>query len=141
MMEIGAQSPKTKRKVANLNTSPSGLLGTLNDCGENIPVEGAAAQDQGASRQKRKQRQECYQAKSKNSVTIHDSSPKLEFNGRDPLLRVPVGNPTGDLEHRAPTKKVPLKRLSKSDKDLRGLQPGNRVQVSTDINPHRAHRC
>ena len=35
---------------------------------------------------------------------------------------------------------VRLKRLPKGDKDLGGLQSGNWIQVSTDIDPHRAHR-
>src|SRR6185503_9527570 len=33
-----------------------------------------------------------------------------------------------------------LKRLPECDKDLGGLQSGNRIQVSTDIDPHGSHR-
>src|SRR4030095_16916580 len=76
-MEIGAQSPKPECKVANLNTSSSGLLRVLNDCSEHIPVKRTAAHDQDASGRECRQRQECYQAKSKNSVAIHGSSPKF----------------------------------------------------------------
>src|SRR5688572_14232352 len=35
---------------------------------------------------------------------------------------------------------VHLKRLPQGDKDLRGLKSRDRVQVSTDINPHGSHR-
>ncbi len=50
-IEVGTQSPKPERKVANLNTSSSGLLGMLDDCSENIPVKGTAAHDQDAGGQ------------------------------------------------------------------------------------------
>ncbi len=44
-MEIGTQSPKPEGKVANLNTSSSGLLGMLDDSSDHIPVKSAAARD------------------------------------------------------------------------------------------------
>ena len=74
-IEVCTQSPKPERKVANLNTSSSGLLGVLDDLGENIPVKGTTTHDQDAGGRECRQRQKCYQAKSKNSVTIHGSSP------------------------------------------------------------------